>query len=209
MQGQSTNHGVFGLMVLGLVATTLMFLTFAMTGMNLLDDAASKANVERVVAAQTEEHQLRELRERIAKLQAERQGAPDRHLASERDVTQLREHLRGETKRTAQLKRDLTDAGKILIGQIYGAARNGKSVQYVECLDGAAVMRPQGTRFAPAAAESLAKALAPGQVALLVRPGGFETFLMVRAALSRKPELQLGYLPVERAWQLDYGPAGG
>jgi Tfp pilus assembly protein FimV len=198
MHGQSTNHGVFGLMVLGLVATTLMFLTFAMAGMNFLDDAADKAKAERAIAAQIEEQRLLELRQRIAQLQAEQQGAQDRHLASERDVAQLQERLRAETEPAVQLKRDLADASKIPVGHIYGAARGVKSVQYVECVDGAAILQSQGKRLAPSDTQSLSRALVPGHVALLVRPGGFDTFLAVRAALSQRLDLQLGYLPVER-----------
>ena len=209
MTGQSANHGIFGLIVLALVATTLMFLTFAMTGMNFLDDAANKAKVERQLAAQAEEQRLLELRKRIAQMQAEQQDAQDQHLASERDVAQLQDKVRAETERAAQLRRDLADASKIPVGQIYGTAHGMKSVQYVECADGAAILQPQGRHFAPSDTEALVKALAPGHIALLVRPGGFDTFQSVRAALSRNPNFEVGYLPVERGWQLDYRVAGG
>ena len=206
MLGHSANNGIFGLMVLGLVATTLMFLTFAVTGLNLLDAAEVGTPLERASTLRTEEHQLHELRQRIAQVQAEQPTPP---LVGKPDVEQLRRQIRDEAERAAALNRELTDAGKVSIGRIYGAARGVKTVQYVECLDGAAVMQPQGTRFAQADSESLAKALLPGHVALLVRPGGFSTFLAVRETLSRKQDLKLGYLPVERDWQLDYTAPGG
>jgi hypothetical protein len=205
MLGHSANNGIFGLMVLGLVATTLMFLTFAVTGLNLLEAADVSTTLEQASTPRTEEHQLRESRQRTVQVQAEQ---PTPSLAGKPDVEQLRRQIRDEAERAAALNRELADAGKVSIGRIYGAARGVKSVQYVECLDGAAVMRPQGTRFAQADLESLAKALSPGHVALLVRPGGFTTFLAVRETLSRKQDLKLGYLPVERDWQLDYTAPG-
>lgn len=209
MHGNSANHGVFGLMLLGLVATTMMFLTFAMTGMHMLDAPGAEMPVAPVAAVRDEEQRLRDLWERIARLEETRPASSDQHLASETDVAQLRQRIRSETEHAARLKSDLADASRVSVGHIFGSNRGGKSVQYVECVDGAAIIQPRGTRFAQSNAEGLAQALSPGHVALLVRPGAFATFLAVRAALSRKPELKLGYLPVEHGWQLDYGAPGG
>lgn len=205
---KASSQGVFGLMVLGLIATTLMFLTFAMSGMNWLDNAALKAQTERISAAKADEQRLQDLQKRIEQLKAEGKVELDRRLASERDVAQLRDQIRDATARRDQLTKELADAGKVSVAHIYGAAHISKSLQYVECLDGTAILQPQGKRFSPAEAHDLANELKPGQVALLVRPGAYATFEAVRNALSERHELQLGYLPAEAGWQLDFGPGG-
>ena len=129
-------------------------------------------------------------------------GVPDK--ARERDVARLRDQIRDATVRQKQLTKELADAVKVPVAHIYGVAHTSKSVQYVECVDGAAILQPQGTRFSPAEANGLANALKPGQVALLVRPGAYATFEAMRNALAERHELQLGYLPVEAGWQLDF-----
>ncbi len=205
---KASSQGIFGLMVLGLIATTLMFLTFAMSGMNWLDNASVKTQTERVSAAKAEEEELRDLQKKLEQLKAEGKVELDRRLASERDVAQLRDQVRDATAREEQLRKELADAGKVSVAHIYGAAHTLKSVQYVECVDGAAILQPEGTRFSPAQANALASALKPGQVALLVRPGAYATFEAMRSVLADRHELQIGYLPIEAGWQLDFSTGG-
>jgi hypothetical protein len=204
MNGRTTDVA-FGMTVLGLVATTILFLGFAAAGVNFLDSADTRSRQERQSAVQAEESQLRDLREQIELLRAERTTEPNRDLASERDVSNLRQQIAAETDRGGALRRDLANARRVPVGLLYGAAQPEKTVQFVECVDGAAIVRPRGTRFSTADMAGLASALSPGHVELLVRPGGFKAFAAVWSALMQLPGMRLGYLPVERDWQLDFG----
>ncbi|MGH9199112.1 MAG: hypothetical protein ACRD1T_25705, partial [Acidimicrobiia bacterium] len=136
------------------------------------------------------------------------------------------EHQREEANQVSQaideLQREITQAereAERLHGQVeqaqgvpasalYGKRGLGKNPQWVECTEAGAVLQPQGQRFTleelNQSSEAFGQAIKEkGYVVFLVRPGGFEAFVLARASAAAQ-EVKFGFEPVDEAWVLKF-----
>lgn len=166
-------------------------------------DAASAAYEDNLrqlelVHARRQEEELQASQTRAA--EAVRSAAQRELAANAAELAALR-------AREAELRARLEAARKVPAQRIFGGIEgSGKAVQYVECRAGEVILQPQGIHVAMADIPGkLPGHLQGTQVALMVRPDGFKAFLAARQALERaNPGQQIGHLPVESGWDLDF-----
>lgn len=140
-------------------------------------------------------------------LASQTKAAVEVRSAAQRELAANAAELATLRAREAELRARLEAARKVPAQRIFsGIEGSGKAVQYVECRAGEVILQPQGIHVAMAEiAGKLPGQLQGTQVALMVRPDGFKAFLAARQALEKdNPGQQIGHLPVESGWELDF-----
>lgn len=138
---------------------------------------------------------------------SQNKAAEEVRAVVQRELAASAAELAALRAREAELRARLEAARKVPAQRIFGGIEgSGKAVQYVECRAGEVILQPQGVHVTMADIPGkLPGQLQGTQVALMVRPDGFKTFLAARQALEKSnPGQQIGHLPVESGWVLDF-----
>ncbi|MDQ6707720.1 MAG: hypothetical protein M3Z85_17300 [Acidobacteriota bacterium] len=155
------------------------------------------------------QEQLRQANERTRNMS--RQAELDRARAEAEAQARLIEsqkQLAALDKRAEELRQEIIDRKTLFDPQrIFGGPKAGGTAQWVECAKDSIVLIPQAERISLdklKKGSSFDKAVTGKYVVFLVRPNGFETFNVARAAAEENGAERLGYEPIDAAWQVKY-----
>ncbi|MDQ6665604.1 MAG: hypothetical protein M3Z23_14580 [Acidobacteriota bacterium] len=153
--------------------------------------------------------QLRQATERTRNMS--RQAELDRAKAeadAQARLIESQKQLAALDKKAGELRQEIIDRKTLFDPQrIFGGAKTGGTPQWVECAKDLIVLIPQAERISLdklKKGSSFDKAVTGKYVVFLVRPNGFETFNVARAAAEENGAEGLGYEPIDAAWQVKY-----
>jgi predicted RNase H-like nuclease (RuvC/YqgF family) len=141
---------------------------------------------------------------RLAELGGQLAGKEGAVKEAEFHTADLRRQLEAADETIKDLKNAIEDKQKIDVTKLGGSMKNP---QYVECLDGAIVLQPQGDRISIQAIKGsdskFVAAVRRREVFFLVRPNGFESFDAALAS-AEKVGATVGYEPVDADWPVKF-----
>lgn len=230
MSASDTEHGLPMLGLLSSLAVALAFLSFSFGAVNAASarrpttlpppppaaPAAERAALDATLARlQSEiaalERELVALQDKAAQVDGGRQRAQAAAADLERRLADLRRRVADEERRARSLEKAIDDARAVPVARLYGRSGGaGSEPQWAECVDGAVVLQPQGTRLTVdelkgGGAALLEAARRTNHVVFLIRPSGYPALLQARAVVERESDVKVGFEPVDEGWALRFG----
>jgi hypothetical protein len=158
----------------------------------------------------TLEEKLKEQRANVARLHEGLPGPAEDDLSANQQVDALRAKIDERRQRIDALRMQIEEAKFVPVAKLYGKASGfGKEPQWVECVEKAILLQPQGRRIAleelDKSPETFLKVVRQfGYVVFLVRSNGFESFVKARRLTEKQEGVQVGYEPIDIAWGLKF-----
>lgn len=181
--------------------------------------AGSQAALSQLQAEiQRRAREAEEMRNRVNSLERDRDNRSRARSEMERRLAELRRQVGDEERRIEELRKQVDKRKEINVGRLCPGCASLKNPQWVECIEDAAVLQPQGERFTLAQLKANSSPFGqavkhcsqrsddPCELIFVVRPKGFPVFEAAREAAEKfkGEKLRVGYEPVDADWVLEY-----
>lgn len=169
--------------------------------------AAAKEQRDRMGQEEMELRQELEVKKNRA-LELDKTPEPPPEVPKDQEQgDELKRQIAELERQGRNLRRQIEEKSAVDASKIFGGTDSGKIPQWVECVESAVILQPQGERITVAELEKessvFMRALDRGYLVFMIRPSGFDAFKVARA-LAAKKNVSIGYEPIDSDWVLKF-----